>query len=87
MVAASATNATSKTVSPSGDMKLIRAYLGPAGTAPTATNALDVMTIPILNDSKDIEIGGRNLLLAPGGTNVTRNYGSTLEETEYTFTG
>ena len=62
LVAASTTNATSKTVSPSGDMKLIRAYLGPASTTPTAVNALDIMTIPILNDSTDIEIGGRNLV-------------------------
>lgn len=44
------------------DIKLIRAYLGPSGNTPTTSNALDVQTIPILNDSTDVEIGGRNYI-------------------------
>jgi hypothetical protein len=47
----------------SGDIKLIKAYLGPAGTTPTTSNALDSQSVSILNDSTDIEIGGRNLIL------------------------
>lgn len=44
------------------EIKLIKVYLGPSGNTPTASNALDIQTIPILNDSTDVEIGGRNFL-------------------------
>lgn len=56
-------NEASKTYSITGDPKLIRIYLGPSGSAPTEANALDVQTIPILNDSTDVVIGGRNYVL------------------------
>ena len=60
------------------DIKLIRAYLGPANNTPTTSNALDVQTVPILNDSTDADIGGRNLLT----TQDISIYGATLESGE-----
>lgn len=66
-VAASATNATSKTITPSATTKFIRAYLGPTNTTPTQQNALDVQTVPVLTDISNIEIGGTNLLKGTSG--------------------
>ena len=68
------TNESSKTYTiPTNinDIKLIKAYLGPSGTTPTTSNALDSQSVSILNDSEDIEIGGRNLLLKSNAAATT----------------
>ena len=63
LVAPSTTNATSRTVNLTNNMRLIRAYLGPASTTPTAANALDYQTVPVLTDIDNVNVGGRNLIL------------------------
>lgn len=68
------TNESSKTYTiPTNisDIKLIKAYLSPSGATPTTSNALDSQSVSILNDSEDIEIGGRNLLLKSNAAATT----------------
>ena len=60
-------NESSHSYTISGSIKLVKAYLGPAGSTPTTSNALDSQSVSILNDTVDILVGGRNLLLQTSG--------------------
>lgn len=64
-VATSTSNESSKSYALSnlsGNEKLIKGSLYAAGTTDYTTTPLVTQTISILNDSEDIELGGRNLL-------------------------
>ncbi len=63
IISPSAINSISKTITVTKEMRQIKAYLGPANTIPTASNVLDIQTIPILIDVDNISIGGRNYLI------------------------